>query len=1074
MGNPPAENGELQEIEGHASGPDYSDENREILRMGILEGVLDKGTVADAARIAQQYKERPIGAFLLGEGLCTREAFHQILSRLDSKILTCRRCGSHPNVAGPTSPPPCPRCGGPLTLPEVGQGPEATPASPSGTGPEETMERYRLGAEIGRGGLGRVVAAKDKVLGRDVAIKEMTHEGVSPDLITRFLREGQVAGRLLHPNIVPVFDVGVKRDGEKKTPFFVMGRIFGRNLQEVLRAVEQGDEREVEEFTRPRLLRIFQETCLAIAYAHDHGVIHRDLKPANVMIGKYGEVYVVDWGLAKVKSEGPESTAGMGESPEHPVPEESTPPLETSVAHVNQVDLTMEGEVIGTPSYMSPEQAAGLIDEIDEQSDIYALGAILYQVLTFRPPHEGETFQEVITHVLSGTLTPPTMRADQRVEGKGERDAIVGGMPHGLVPPELEEIVLKALAQDKKDRYPSVMALHGDIQRFLDGEKHREFNHHRAMEMVAEGKALVSALTEIRRRREETQTRYKEKLENVKSTASVERKREVWRLQDRVEKLDEAIIRAFGKAAAAFQEALGFERKNPSARAALADLYWDQYQREEEKGDRGQMVYFESLVREYNDGRYDALLKGDGSLAVTTRAYPCPCMAHGRRIKSKDMEHMGYHPMSGRALSGTPKWKGLPELEPEEPLSLRVHGPECKREPLNGADAWIFRFEEKDRISIPVFPNGIGLKTDRDLPRRQRIPEAVLDRILDASSPYRPGEGLYLGRTPVPKFALPMGSYLLILHREGYTPLRTPVTIDRCAQVECPITLYREEEIPEGFVPVPSGPFYSQGDKGNPFSENSSHIEIEDVLMAKYPVTCGEYLSFLNDLQVEDPEQAEKRVPRGETGEGRYWPRDDEGRFHLPTEDWIATAPEALKSTVQRLHLCPTWWEEDWPVLGISWNDMVAFSAWATRRRDFLFSLPLEAEWEKCARGTDGRYFPWGNLFVATYANMNDTFEEKSRPVSVHTYPVDESPTGVRGLVGNSRDYCLNQARPDSEWRATRGGFWHSAGIGLRPSFRAGGLPTQSNQALGGRLVLLPCCRIPEPKILHGPGSSGA
>jgi serine/threonine-protein kinase len=105
---------------------------------------------------------------------------------------------------------------------------------------------------------------------------------------------------------------------------------------------------------------------------------------------------------------------------------------------------------------------------------------------------------------------------------------------------------------------------------------------------------------------------------------------------------------------------------------------------------------------------------------------------------------------------------------------------------------------------------------------------------------------------------------------------------------------------------------------------------------------------------------------------------------------------------------------------------------------------------------------------------MNDTFEEKSRPVSVHTYPVDESPTGVRGLVGNSRDYCLNQARPDSEWRATRGGFWHSAGIGLRPSFRAGGLPTQSNQALGGRLVLLPCCRIPEPKILHGPGSSGA
>ncbi|MHC4780096.1 MAG: serine/threonine-protein kinase, partial [Planctomycetota bacterium] len=195
--------------------------------------------------------------------------------------------------------------------------------------------RYRLGAELGRGGLGRVMAAEDTILGRQVAVKEMLHGAGNSGLLRRFLREGEVAGRLLHPNIVPVFDVGVREDGSKKTPYFAMGRILGRDLKEILKAVEGGDEEACHDFSRPRLLRIFQDVCLAMAYAHHHGVIHRDLKPANVMVGRFGEVYVVDWGLAKMLGENEETPARTREDcPESPASA-----------------LTMDGETIGTPSY---------------------------------------------------------------------------------------------------------------------------------------------------------------------------------------------------------------------------------------------------------------------------------------------------------------------------------------------------------------------------------------------------------------------------------------------------------------------------------------------------------------------------------------------------------------------------------------------------------------------------------------------------------------------------------------------------------------------------------------------------
>jgi serine/threonine-protein kinase len=361
-------------------------------------------------------------------------------------------------------------------------------------------ERYRLGTELGRGGLGRVLVAEDTVLGREVAIKEMLEGVGSAQTLKRFLREGEVAGRLLHPNIVPVFDVGVREDGERKTPYFAMGKIAGRDLQVILRAVEDGEGKARHDFSRPRLLRIFQDVCLAMAYAHHHGVIHRDLKPANVMVGDFGEVYVVDWGLAKVMGEkyDPGVTVAEGDV-------DSAAPA-----------LTMDGQTLGTPAYMPPEQADGQIDEIDHQSDIYSLGAILYEILTFRPPFEGATGYNVIAKVLEGKLTPPSVRASEVRQAIKETRKDEGITSPESVPVELGEIVLKAMAKEKGTRYVTVMELHEEVQQYLDGEKQKEMKHEESVKNYEGARHNIEEWEQAKKDLVKIEARIKDVSERVK------------------------------------------------------------------------------------------------------------------------------------------------------------------------------------------------------------------------------------------------------------------------------------------------------------------------------------------------------------------------------------------------------------------------------------------------------------------------------------------------------------------------------------------------------------------------------
>lgn len=318
---------------------------------------------------------------------------------------------------------------------------------------------------IARGGMGVVYRARQETLEREVAVKVMTSLADSPEMAARFRREALVLGKLAHPNIVPVYDIGTDDDGQL---FYTMKLVKGRTLQAIINSLRDQEPESIKQHSLVSLLTVFRKVCDAMAFAHSQGVLHRDLKPENIMVGEFGEVLVMDWGLAKIQDR-ERRRQGEGE----------TLTSELSVSPSLQVSpsQTIEGSVMGTPQYMSPEQARGEIDALDERSDIFSLGGILYAILTLRPPVEGKTLNEVLEKVRSGVITPPTFHgsiSSRKATGQGDvLDAsMVKPLPHvqgGRVPSALASVVMKALRLDKAARYQSVEAMSADIAAYQGG-----------------------------------------------------------------------------------------------------------------------------------------------------------------------------------------------------------------------------------------------------------------------------------------------------------------------------------------------------------------------------------------------------------------------------------------------------------------------------------------------------------------------------------------------------------------------------------------------------------------------------
>ncbi|MCA9543510.1 MAG: protein kinase, partial [Myxococcales bacterium] len=449
---------------------------------------------------------------------------------------------------------------------------------------KDLTERFALGDEIGRGSIGVVYRAVDRVLDREVAVKCMR-----PELIEhrrhrpRFLREAAVCGKLVHPNIVPVIDVGRVGDA----PALVMSLLAGRSLRTILRAGH---------LSRARLLSAFSQACNGVAFAHSRGIVHRDIKPAHVFVGDFGQVVLTDWGLAKVlKREAPSP------APTHR-------------------DVTRVGDIVGTPAYMAPEQAEGRLDAIDRRTDIYALGAVLYEILTGTRPYEGARSAEVLDALRDGPPEPPTVRA-----------------PHRGISASLEAVCLRAMARDPRDRFDNALDLAATLETVFDPHP-AAVPEDRATDPapveaedtatvpgdavaarhLMEGRAEAAAFGRTLQGAEALRLQVRRLATALEPQSPRAERDELQRLEAELrERLDQA----------AWHLAQGVDHLEAAAvdpihtfaaRAGLATLHHDAWRAADAVGDRVSAGFHRSRAERWDDGPLSAELAGRAALSVRT------------------------------------------------------------------------------------------------------------------------------------------------------------------------------------------------------------------------------------------------------------------------------------------------------------------------------------------------------------------------------------------------------------------------------------------------------------------------
>lgn len=299
---------------------------------------------------------------------------------------------------------------------DTAEGGQDSPAAQLSTTPGE---KYQIAEELGTGAMKLVRRTLDKNAARDVALAVLLDATARPKKISRFVREARITAALEHPNIVPIYDIGVNEEGK---PYFTMKLLGGETLHSILQKLNEGNAEYRKMYPLNRLLQIFLSVCNAVSFAHSRAVIHLDLKPANIQVGDFGEVLVLDWGLAKVLQKDPAQFPHRLELGE------------------GLREIPKEGVVRGTPGFMGPEQARGEYASLNEQTDIFALGAVLYTILKCKPP-------------------------PKKKDVKPKNDSSTGFK----IPPALEAVATKAMARQPMNRYQTAGELAVDVQAFLDG-----------------------------------------------------------------------------------------------------------------------------------------------------------------------------------------------------------------------------------------------------------------------------------------------------------------------------------------------------------------------------------------------------------------------------------------------------------------------------------------------------------------------------------------------------------------------------------------------------------------------------
>ena len=451
----------------------------------------------------------------------------------------------------------------------------ATDSPPTGEDAEPPENRrYALERELARGGSGAVWLARDLLLKRTVALKVLLPESqASADMRNRFSFEAQTTGRLGHPGIIPVYDTGRLADGRW---FYTMQMIGGRSLAEVLAGLQGGDPELERAYPLKRLLHVFSQMCLTVAFAHDHGMIHRDLKPENVLLGEYGEVYVADWGLAKLLT---------GSEAEH--------------ASLRSGRKTVPGAVIGTLHFMSPEQIRGDVDTLTQATDVWSLGVILFEILALRLPFESPTPVGLMFKIVSEEVPNPRSVAP----------------PERNVPDPMAALCLEAMARSVERRTLTSRELADRVAAFLDGVEEQARRQERARELLQRARDLRDLYERLRDELRGEREALRDERESLRPSTPEGRRTELYRRQQALEEKALEAEAVYSKTVQVASQALD-EWETAHVMDLLAELFWLRAQDAARARDAVGELHFRTLAEQHDSGRFTDRLASSGTLTV--------------------------------------------------------------------------------------------------------------------------------------------------------------------------------------------------------------------------------------------------------------------------------------------------------------------------------------------------------------------------------------------------------------------------------------------------------------------------
>jgi eukaryotic-like serine/threonine-protein kinase len=707
----------------------------------------------------------------------------------------------------------------------------------AGRGPAQasTAERYKPIGKLGVGGMGEVEERLDRVLNRRVAFK-VAH--ADNELAQQLLqREALVTGSLEHPSIIPVYDMGVDQE---QRPFYVMRIAREASLADIIDQIAQQDPSTLVDYTLGRLLRVFVQVCQAVDYAHSRGFAHRDLKAPNVLLGSYGEVLVVDWGLA----------LPLGQPP------------------------TLFG---GTPGYMPPEQFSMDLP-VDPRSDVFSLGAILYEILCQQPPFSHQNGEEAAT----AAADPAVGYAYRRLR---EHET------PWVIDEALDEICARALAIRMEDRYKSAGTLARAIEEFLEGTQEKERRQRKAEDLLSTAAMLHESYEDLVDQRPARIDEYLTLRDQIAPWEPQERKQAVWDAEEQTIVMEALAVRTMQEVISTYEQALDEVPEHGAAQAGLARLYDTELRRAEERRDPFSRAYFE------------------GKLRQVQASFPRP-----------------------KAV-------------------LEIDAGELESEVL------ILRFVEQRRRLVAI----------------------------DERS---------LGRTPLGRVEVEAGSYLLRFRRSSLASVDYPILLRPGEEIHVQVDLLAATELADSEVLVPGGPTLLGGDDGLAPRE----VDIPTFILMREPVTFGQYLQFVAEVCRTHPALIEN-----------YLPLTDEGNPY-----WEWTGQKFRPAKIRR-------WGDDpqrllrLPVVGVDAWGAQAYATWRTRRTGRTYRLPTEDEWEKAARGVDGRTYPWGDHFDASFCKMSESRPLSPAPEPSGAFAEDVSPYGVRDMAGGVADWALPRKEPHPE-----------------------------------------------------------